>query len=305
MNESDIHIRYLDREEIDIKKWDGCIVGAPNGLIYAFSFYLDMMAKNWSALVVNDYEAVIPLTWNRKYGIKYLYQPAFTAQLGLFSKHPADQNILEKCIDLSKSHFRYCEIHLNAGNPSTGIPVRANYVLNLERIYSDISKGYQKRMADHLKKSSAGGMKYTISKDYLSVISLFKSIYGDRLPKIRLSDYTHFESLCRDLVTKEMILVREVRNDKNELMSANIFFRDDKRIYNIMPVTPAAGREQRAQFYLLDQLIREFATNKLLLDFEGSEVPGIAAFYRKFGSVNQPYPFLKFNHLPFPLRYFK
>lgn len=44
------------------------------------------MAKNWDALVLNDYEAVMPLTWNKKYGICYLYQPPFTACLGITGK---------------------------------------------------------------------------------------------------------------------------------------------------------------------------------------------------------------------------
>ena len=78
-------IRFLNRGEIDLEKWDRCIQDAPNGIIYARSFYLDAMAKNWSALVSGDYDMVMPLTWNRKYGFRYLYQPAFTAQLGLFS----------------------------------------------------------------------------------------------------------------------------------------------------------------------------------------------------------------------------
>ena len=60
-----------------------------------------------------------------------------------------------------------------------------------------------------------------------------------------------------------------------------------------MSVSLPAGRVKRAHFYLLDQLIAEFATKNMILDFEGSDVPGIAEFYRKFGSVNQPYPFLK------------
>jgi hypothetical protein len=75
MIESSSYIIYLERHEIDISKWDRCIVNAPNGLIYARSFYLDAMAENWSALVSDDYQYVMPLTWNKKFGIKYLYQP--------------------------------------------------------------------------------------------------------------------------------------------------------------------------------------------------------------------------------------
>src|ERR1700722_19967131 len=78
------HIRYIQQPEIDKIKWDHCIGNAGNGLIYGYSCYLDQMAKNWDALVLNDYEAVMPLTWNKKYGIHYLYQPAFTASLGVF-----------------------------------------------------------------------------------------------------------------------------------------------------------------------------------------------------------------------------
>src|ERR1700676_3681504 len=86
MIESAPDIRYLERNEIDADKWDHCILNAPNGLIYARSFYLDSMAENWSALVEGDYQQVMPLTWNKKFGFRYLYQPYFTKSLGVFGK---------------------------------------------------------------------------------------------------------------------------------------------------------------------------------------------------------------------------
>src|SRR5436305_8276918 len=86
MSEPVFDIRYLEREQIDIDKWDRCIADAPNGLIYARSFYLNAMAENWTALVAGDYEYVMPLTWKSKAGFKYLYQPYFTKTLGVFGK---------------------------------------------------------------------------------------------------------------------------------------------------------------------------------------------------------------------------
>ena len=56
------HIQYFIHPQIDKSKWDDCMDRADNGLIYAYSFYLDQMAKHWDALVFNDYEAVMPLT---------------------------------------------------------------------------------------------------------------------------------------------------------------------------------------------------------------------------------------------------
>ncbi|MEI9956106.1 MAG: hypothetical protein WDM90_07350 [Ferruginibacter sp.] len=43
-------------------------------LIYAQSFYLDAMAANWDAIVFNDYEAVMPLTWKKEMG-DYVFVP--------------------------------------------------------------------------------------------------------------------------------------------------------------------------------------------------------------------------------------
>ena len=68
------NIKYLRHQEVDKSKWDNCIDKADNGLIYAYSFYLDHMAKQWDALVLNDYEAVMPLTWNKKFGFYYLWK---------------------------------------------------------------------------------------------------------------------------------------------------------------------------------------------------------------------------------------
>ncbi len=82
-----INIQYLTNKQIDKQKWNTCIDNADNGLVYVYSFYLDHMAKYWDALVLNDYEAVMPLTWNKKYAVHYLFQPFLTAQLGLFGKN--------------------------------------------------------------------------------------------------------------------------------------------------------------------------------------------------------------------------
>src|SRR6187549_1394953 len=105
------HIQYLSHKEIDKTKWDACIEQASNGLIYPYSFYLDAMAKHWDALVLNDYEAIMPLTWNRKYGFYYLYQPAFTASLGIFGSQ-VNEHLVSSFLDAIPLKFRLIEVAL-------------------------------------------------------------------------------------------------------------------------------------------------------------------------------------------------
>src|SRR5437016_14568872 len=77
-------IRYFQHHQIDKKKWDDSIRRSVNGMVYAYSWYLDVVSPNWNALIEGNYEAVFPLTWRKKYGFYYLYQPLFTQQLGVF-----------------------------------------------------------------------------------------------------------------------------------------------------------------------------------------------------------------------------
>src|SRR5437016_1166548 len=118
---NDDRIQYLLHSEIDKTKWDKCIEEAGNGLIYGYSFYLDHMAKHWDGLVFNNYEGIMPLTWNKKFGIYYLYQPAFAASLGVFGKN-LNEEIKKEFIQCIPQKFRLIEISLNPGN-IIGAPV--------------------------------------------------------------------------------------------------------------------------------------------------------------------------------------
>ena len=161
------NIHYITRDRIDIAKWNTCIDAADNGLIYGYSFYLDHMATLWDGLVLGDYEAVMPLTWNKKYGIAYLYQPFLTAQLGLFGKNISAE-LLGAFLNSIPSKFKYWDFYLNHGNVfalnNFSLYRRANYVLNLYRSYEDITGGYRENIIRNIKKAEQAGC--TAAKDF-------------------------------------------------------------------------------------------------------------------------------------------
>ena len=65
-------MHYLSLDKIDEVKYNECIESAANSRIYAYSWYLDIVADNWDVLVLNDYEALMPLPWRSKFFIKYI-----------------------------------------------------------------------------------------------------------------------------------------------------------------------------------------------------------------------------------------
>jgi hypothetical protein len=59
------------------------------------------------------------------------------------------------------------------------------------------------------------------------------------------------------------------------------------------------GKAIGASHALIDAFIKDHAGKKMLLDFEGSDIPNLAFFYSSFGAVEEEYAALKMNRLPF------
>ncbi len=78
-------IHYQENYQLNKQKWDACIAKSFNGIIYAYSWYLDIVSPGWKGLVEDDYISVMPLCSRKKIGISYLFQPFFTQQHGVFS----------------------------------------------------------------------------------------------------------------------------------------------------------------------------------------------------------------------------
>src|ERR1041385_6389956 len=105
-------IRIIKHKVIDREKWDKTVAHCSFPLVFANSFYLDATAPNWDALVLGDHKAVMPLTVSKKMNIKYLHQPPFTSQLGIYGE--ATKKEIEAIEDVLKKNFKLIEIEQNA-----------------------------------------------------------------------------------------------------------------------------------------------------------------------------------------------
>jgi hypothetical protein len=297
-------IQYLTQQQIDKEKWDACISGSTNSLIYSYAFYLDHMAGQWDALVLNDYEAVMPLTWNRKWGIAYLYQPPFTQQLGIFSRSVSPEDLLPLFIARLQRHFRFAEIFLNYRNTFTGLLPKANFILSLDRAYAVTSNGYSGDAIRNIRRAEKFDLQYEMMNDFHIAAGQYKELYGPRTTHVKSHDYYNFEQLCAVAEKKNMLVVRQA-TDKKQLLASALLLQDRNRLYLLQSATLPAGRLKEANYFLLDNIIKEFSDRPIIFDFEGSDIPGIAHFYSNFGAINQPYYFLRYNLLPWPLKLFK
>lgn len=295
-------IRHLRHDDIDKKKWDGCIHSSFNGIIYAYSWYLDAVCEEWEALVENDYERVFPLTARKKYGISFLYQPFFTQQLGVFSKSILSAEVVENFLKAIPVKFRYIEINLNTLNKieTDGFKVepQKNFELDLINSYENIFKHYSQNTRRNVKKAESTGM--TIMKNIKpeSLIDMFRENRGKNIAHLRDDDYLMLRKLIYSCIYKGLAEVYGAYTDFNELCAGAVFVHSNKKSTFLFSGMNETGRERSAMFMVINSYIRDHAHNHLVFDFNGSNDPNLARFYQGFGSTECTYFRVHRNNLP-------
>lgn len=259
------------------------------------------MATNWDGLVLDDYEAVMPLPWRKKLQIRYLYQPPFIQQGGIFSSARITGDLTKAFIEESATQFKFAEITLNYGNEimaenDFNIVLRKNNILLLkdyEFILNDYGDGFKKS----LKRVKKFNMLYQSSQDHASVINLYETLYTKRQSSVKADDYFNFRKLCDHLAQSDNVITRLAYDREKKLLAASVLLKDNTRLYNLISCVTDLGKKLEANYFLYDKLIQEFSGKGLSLDLEGSEVKGIAAFYKKFNPILENYPFIRYNNL--------
>ena len=302
-----MEIRYLKYEQIDKTKWDACISKADNGLIYAYSDYLDAMAKHWDALVLGDYEAVMPLTWNKKYRIHYLYQPPFTACLGVFG-NALTADTVNAFLHAIPATFKYWDIYFNPGNcfklTDFDLYERMNYVLHLDKTYDYLYLAYRDNIKRNIKKAEQFGLSIHKNIPVAAVLQLAKEQAGT-FGSAADDDFVRFEKLFHLLYKKEQATTYAVYSKEKELMASAVFFFSHNRAYYIMVGNHPNGKTLGASHALINAFIKDHAGQNMLLDFEGSDIPSLAFFYSSFGAVEEKYSAVKLNRLPALVKWLK
>ncbi|NJM16654.1 MAG: hypothetical protein HC896_15975, partial [Bacteroidales bacterium] len=195
------NITYLKNKDIDLKKWDACIDNSVNPLIYPLSWYLDCVADNWDGLVLGDYEAVMPLPWRQKYGLKYIYQPVFAQQLGIFGlreEHLNASAFLKK-VPLKFVKVDYCFNYMNHGYGNVKTRERTNTILPLnksyEELYANFSKSHRKNIKKAIQQDILVKEQFHLKEEYVQFYkeSIFRLITYKRY----INAHLPFERLVR------------------------------------------------------------------------------------------------------------
>lgn len=282
-------IRRLKYHEIDFVKYSQCLENSEQRKYSATKDFLDITApKQWELLVYNDYEAVMPVPFVRKYGVKIVHNPKLCQQLGIFSIKD-DVNLNEQFLDYLETHYLIRAYPFNDVNKlRTKLRIKKNFLIypeTYEKVYARYSPKRKRKLRldeEVLKHSEVKTVSYDEVKSFIesNIIGLdkesdlagFMKIYETsyRLKYLRfLAFYYH----------NRIINVIATYSDCNMVALLGNF--SDKEYIKLSGAS-----------VLIDQMLKE-TIDTHIFDFEGGDIPNIEEFFRGFRPELRPYGFIE------------
>ncbi|MCL8537887.1 hypothetical protein M9991_13530 [Chryseobacterium gallinarum] len=278
-------IRRLKYHEIDFLKYSQCLENAEQKKYSATKDFLDITAKKqWEILVYKDYEAVMPVPFVRKFGIKIVHNPKLCQQLGVFSAQD-DMELNEAFLHYLETHYLIRAYPFNDVNKlRTKMRLKKNFLIYpevYEKVYAKYSPKRKRKLRlddEVVKNSEIKQLTYDEAKNFIEsnmiglskesdlpgFMDIFKACY--QLNYLKFTAFFYHHQIINMIATYSdcgMVALLGTFNDKDyvKLSGASV---------------------------LIDHIIKEIIETHIF-DFEGGDIPNIEEFFRGFRPELRPY----------------
>ncbi len=300
-------IAFLHNEEIDREKWDNCLSEIPGLKPYSLSWYLDIMAPGWSALIDDDYETLMPLPVFRRYGFNYIATPVFLQQLGVYSPDSLGTNKAREFLGFIPDFFRLIDLSIAQDIEVPGFKVtgRTNFELSLKESYDELWFNYSTDCRRNINIARRYPQDIIDNVMPQEIITLFRNNIGARAGVIREISYRRLHHLMDFCLSSGRGKILGVRSPKGKLLWGIFIIEANNRLTLLFTAGSKKSRELRTAYYVIDSVIRDNSGSAKIVDFAGSSVPSIAMFMKSFGGLRTTYYRIYRNSLPWPVRLLK
>ena len=296
-----MEIHRLKRDQINDAAWDLCIHQHANGLPYALTIYLDVVTGGqWEGLMANNYQYVFPLPFEKKLGLYFFTQPFLSQQLGLFGPEVDTEKIQLFLNEIPKNasliNYKLNEIfspeHINGYN----IKPRTNLLLDLNSNYENIQKNYSKSLRKRIRQARSH-YGHKIFNDPKKIVNFYQKQLEHRV-QLGGQKYKLAQKLMEKLIAEDLGFGIAATTQKGKMEACLFLIKNKGRLINLFGASNDKGKDHYAMHFLLDLVIESNAEKMRYLDFEGSDIPGVQAFYKSFGSVEKNYTEVTRNNIP-------
>ncbi len=284
-----MYIQFIKREDINLDTWHLLSNPKDTAMIYNQWWYIDSMSDSqWGALVVDNYRLALPLPFRKKMGLQYIYQPFITQRFDLIGESLPAHNTVGTLISAIPSRFVVVNLSIGSQLESFGqfkVIERTNHILDLNCEYEKIAAAYNRNTRRNIQAAEKSSLVIDFGLNFRDFLMCQISWEPQSLTaphKLRLLNLWH----NMNRYAEPFIATAYV--GKNPV-AVGLFCVYAERLYFLLCASNLEGKEQKAMFWLLDNVIRRYARQRLVLDFTGSSIPDIARRNLGFGAQTETF----------------
>jgi hypothetical protein len=287
-------------------EWDEFVAGSRNGTLFHTSRWLDHAELPWTPWVCRGRGGIVgglPVCEKRVAGVAGMTHPVITPYLGLVlrvtgaamaDRYGEDKEVGTLLAEKIAQAYRYVRINFAPGvvdlQPFAWAgfapTVRYTYLLDV-RDLDAVWRGMADNRRRSIRAAARAGHAVVRAKDAGDVAPLLRDAHGRAglSPRVTGAILRYWEALapggCADIFV--------ARDGHGEPQALVFVVRDGRRAYYLGGGTARAAHHGAAALAIWEGINDARNVHELMeFDFEGSSLPGIEAFFRRFGGVLTP-----------------
>ncbi|HYX09479.1 MAG TPA: hypothetical protein VE912_22300 [Bacteroidales bacterium] len=303
-----LRLKWLRNKEIDYNRWDKCIQHSFNGSVFAFSWFLDIVSPDWGALVDEEYESVMPLPGRRFINYPVIRQPSWAASLGIYSVGLLKSGTIEAFIKSIPADYSTVNLYLNKYNRLNGSEAylkrwKKSYELDLINDYQKIRSRYSSNTIAKLEQSEKAKLTIVRGLQPNEIINLYNRSNIKR-PVLKKEKEASLRMIISSAIRFKMGELYGIYSANNTLCAAGFFIWSHNKVYLLFRALNYTGSQSKAQYFLIDQFIRQHAGKNTVLNLEYMKTRNEEHMCLGFGAKECLYPEIKINTLPWYIKVF-
>jgi hypothetical protein len=276
--------------------------------VFAFSWFLDVVSPGWDALVDDDYETVMPLPHTGFLNHTVIRQPHWAGSLGIYSAGLLKSGTIESFLDAVPERFSSINMYLNKYNRLSGNEKflkrwQKSYELDLINDYQKIRSRYSADVISKLEQSEKEKLTIIRGLQPNEIINLYISSTVKR-PGMKKSKEDALRRIISSAIRFKMGELYGIYSATNTICGAGFFIWSHNKVYLLFRALTHVGMQANAQYYLIDQFIRQHAGKNTVLNLEYMKTRNEEHMCLGFGAKECLYPEIKINTLPWYLKLF-
>ena len=284
-------IKRLKYHEIDFEKYAQCLENSAQRKYSATKQFLDISSdKKWELLVYKDYEAVMPVPYVFKSGIKIVHTPMLCQQLGIFSSEN-NVEINEQFLNFLEKNYLIRIYTFNEFNQfKTSLKLKKNYLIlpnDYETVYSKYSPKRKRKLRlddDIVKNSEIKNISFSQAESFIK---------ENFLGADKEEDINSFIKIFKNMSEANCLNFSAFYLNQR-IINIIVTYFDDFTVALLGTFNDKESVKVSGSSVLIDKCIKENIQTKIF-DFEGSELPNVEEFFRGFRPELRPYHLIEYS----------